>query len=656
MERKRELRSLLIVLSVILLVCLSLLYLRNPYRYDLVDLVKVESEAGTWDLTEVDFSNTVVQLMGEVEYVDDAILDPDEFDSADGVEVGSPGYAYQAATSRMRVLLPEERTYLIADSSIDFAHRLFVDGEERYAAGTPAETADAFEPGYGRFSLEVYAQGGSIEIVQQAANFVHRESGGHDGMLIGLPAVVHAFSDVKPAVELVTVGLFLALFLVHLALWTFFRSYKSNLVFAALCLTWAVRASVTGSKALYSIFPLLPWELAFRAEYLTLPLGCILVLLLIQDQFPHVMHAAVRRAGIAVSAAFALSFVLADTLWMSNALTAYYGVFTAIIVYLIVRFAQKVPSMVRARTLTTGQAVALFALAVFMYAAVHDALYYLGIYLFGVKSSLAEGAMLLFALFQMVANFYGTMREVADARERERRAEDERAALAEMNRLKSEFYADVSHEMKTPLTVIAANAQFAAQMLEAGEADGETVGDLHAISSEARRLTELVAGMVDVSRMQQGAARCASVDAGELVRDTAQMYRSLLARRRNELVVEVGEGVGEVEADADQLTQVLVNLLANANRHTLGGTVSVSAKRVEGGVRVSVSDTGEGIDGELLSRVFERSSSGEGRRSGLGLPICKAIVERHGGTMEIESAPGAGTQVRFTLPVPDETR
>lgn len=652
MGSRREKATLAAVLAIMLLVCFALVFLRNDYRFQIVHLEEVESTTGTWDLSGVDFSNTVVKIVGDVEYVEGAVLTPEEFAAREGEALtGNPGYAYQALTSRIRLVMPEERTYALCDSSIDFAHRLFIDGEERFAAGVPAETADAFEPGYRTFSLDAFAEGGRIEVVQQAANFVHRESGGHDGILVGLPPVVHAFIDAKGNVELVTLGLFLALFLVNLALWAFFRSYKSNLIFALLCLVWAVRTGITGAKMLYEVFPMLPWEAAFRVEYLTLPFGCILVVLLVVDQFPGVMRPWVRRAALGASAAFALAFLVADTLWMSHALTAYYAVFTTIIVYLIVRFVSTIPAQVRARTLTAGQVVALAALAVFMYAAVHDALYYLGIYLFGVKRALAEPAMLVFALFQMAANFHGTMREVAEAQLRERRAESERAALAQVNELKNGFYADVSHEMKTPLTVIAANAQFVADALAEGRSDDETVDDLRAVSVEARRLTQLVTDMVDVSRMQAGAARRATVAVDDLVRDTARLYRSLLARRGNELAVEVEEGLLDVPGDADQLVQVLVNLLANANRHTARGTVRVRAERAEdGGVRVSVSDDGEGMDAEALSSAFERYARGDETGSGLGLPICKAIVERHGGEMGIESEPGSGTRAWFTLP------
>ena len=92
----------------------------------------------------------------------------------------------------------------------------------------------------------------------------------------------------------------------------------------------------------------------------------------------------------------------------------------------------------------------------------------------------------------MTAMFFGTMQEVRQAREREESMAAEKEMLEEMNRLKNQFYTDVSHEMKTPLTVISVNAQFAAQNIRAGMVDEETVMDLTAISAEARRLAGMV--------------------------------------------------------------------------------------------------------------------------------------------------------------------
>jgi two-component system sensor histidine kinase BaeS len=112
--------------------------------------------------------------------------------------------------------------------------------------------------------------------------------------------------------------------------------------------------------------------------------------------------------------------------------------------------------------------------------------------------------------------------------------------------------------------------------------------------------------------------------------------------------------------DAQQIGRVLSNLLGNALRHTpSGGVVQVHASRTDGGVRVQIKDTGEGIDAEDLPHIFERFYRSEKSRNrttggaGLGLAIAKGIVEAHGGEIDVESAPGEGTCFYFTLPVYD---
>ena len=659
MDEKRERRVLWIVLPLILLVCLSLWYARTFYRYDITTVVEVESQAGVWDLTNVDFTNAIVKLTGDTTYLPNVILTPDEFAAHQAqATLGEPGEeGSPCATSLMRVLLPDERTYMLNVSSIDFAHRLYLNGELRLQAGTLAATADQFQPGYLRTTIEVTPEvtpaGGQLDIVQQGANFVHREGGNHAGHFIGLPNVVRPFNDLKSDMELLIAGLFLALFLVFTTLYVVFRSYKSNLLFALLCLTWFVRTGVTGAKVFYTIIPALPWQLAFRAEYLTLPVACILLLLLVREQFPGVVQKAATVIIAAVSGGFAAFCLVADTVAMSWAVVGYTLFYNVVIVYLVVRFAMKLPGMLRAHTLQTEHLVALGGFVVFLLGAVHDGFYYLNIYLAGISFSLLEISMLIFAFTQMTANFYGTLRQVLVARENEQRLAAEKDVLAEMGRLKSRLYADVSHEMKTPLTVIAANAQFAAQNITAGAVDRETVVDLHAISAEAKRLGQMVTSLVQLNRTQDAAQGTSAIPLDALVRDTARMYQSIFAHKHNRLSVEVDPALPLVEGDADQLTQVLINLLANANKHTAHGQVTLQARCDARGVRVSVTDTGEGIAPELLPHVFERYQRGDEDGTGLGLPICKAIVEEHGGQMGVESEPGAGTRVWFTLPGKD---
>jgi signal transduction histidine kinase len=134
-----------------------------------------------------------------------------------------------------------------------------------------------------------------------------------------------------------------------------------------------------------------------------------------------------------------------------------------------------------------------------------------------------------------------------------------------------------------------------------------------------------------------------------LLTNSAEAYRAILEKRGNKLNLAISGGMERVYGNADQLIQVMVNLLSNANRHTKDGVISVEAEDGDS-IKVTVTDSGSGIAPELLPHVFERGVSGRGG-TGIGLPICKKIIESHGGTSVVESDPDKGTAVRFTLPV-----
>ena len=647
----REHLMLLIVLPLIVLLCLSLWYMRNDYR--VADMTRVESGNGVYDLTDMDFDAGFAYLKGDVSYLP-GILTPEEFVAREGeAQKGNP-WDMPSATSRIRIETPDDNPYILTAGSIDFAHRVYVNGSLRFEAGVPAETAERFKPGYAWMTLEVMPENGVIEIIQQGANFVHREGGGHTNLFFGRSEFIQPFLALSFGPEYIITGLFAALFLVHLVLFIVRRSYKPNLIFSLLCLTWMTRTGLTGTKVFYAMFPGLSWQAAFRTEYLSLPIAAILIVLLIREVFPGIAQKWFVGTMCAGSGLFCILCLAMDTVILSWALLLFEAFFTLSIVYLCVRFAMKVPNLVRTRQFKIEQAVSLLGLGIFMIATVNDALYHASIFYalgFTHAFALTGLAMLIFSFFQMTAMFYGTMRETMLAHQREQRAEAEKEMLEEMNRLKNIFYTDLSHEMKTPLTVIAVNAQFVAQNIAGGTVDEETVTDLDAISAEAKRLAQMVTSLVGLGRMQGAEGESTSLALDSLMAETARIYQTLFARKNNTLTAFSEPGLPAVEGSADRLIQVFINLLSNANRHTCSGSVSMRAETVEDKVKISVADDGSGIEAALLPHVFERYCRGEDGGSGLGLPICKTIVEEHGGEIGIESEKGKGTTVWFTLPV-----
>jgi signal transduction histidine kinase len=227
--------------------------------------------------------------------------------------------------------------------------------------------------------------------------------------------------------------------------------------------------------------------------------------------------------------------------------------------------------------------------------------------------------------------------------------------LARTEQLRRTMVADVAHELRTPLT----NLRGYLEAIQDGVAppDAEVIASLH---EEAIHLSRLVDDLQDL----------ALADAGQLplerrpiaVADVVGPVTRLVAPRAAAAGVAVEAdlqpGLPAVEADPLRARQIVHNLLGNAVRHTpAGGAVRVRARRAADGVEVTVADTGEGIPPEHLPHVFERFYRADRSRSratggaGIGLAVVKQLVEAHGGRVGVESTPGRGTTLRFTLPV-----
>ncbi len=232
--------------------------------------------------------------------------------------------------------------------------------------------------------------------------------------------------------------------------------------------------------------------------------------------------------------------------------------------------------------------------------------------------------------------------------------------LTEIRRLEAvrrDFVANVSHELKTPLTSISGYAE----TLLADRPDAETTRRfLTTIVENARRMQRLVDDLLDLARIEAGGWQPEPEPVA--VADTAhEMWSELGERTAAQSVrfsVDVGLGAETVRADIDALRQVLTNLLDNSLRHTsTGGHIICRSRLEDGGVAISVADNGSGIAHEHLDRIFERFYRADHSRSrqeggtGLGLAIVKHLVEAHGGRVYADSERGGGTTVTCWFPV-----
>ncbi len=230
-----------------------------------------------------------------------------------------------------------------------------------------------------------------------------------------------------------------------------------------------------------------------------------------------------------------------------------------------------------------------------------------------------------------------------------------------LDRLKSEFVAVVSHEIRTPLTSVKGAVELLSddRYFQNNEQQTKLLTIAHA---NAERLLVLINDILDFSKLE-AASLPMSMERQRLepvVQQAAHRMSTQLEERRIEIDTALAAELPDLMIDSGRIAQVLTNLLSNAVKFSpVGGRIEISARPCEEGVRVGVRDMGEGIAEEDLPRLFQKftqidsSATRKAGGTGLGLVICKGIVEQHGGRIWVESMLDVGSTFYFTLPVAD---
>ncbi len=212
---------------------------------------------------------------------------------------------------------------------------------------------------------------------------------------------------------------------------------------------------------------------------------------------------------------------------------------------------------------------------------------------------------------------------------------------------------DASHELRTPLTIARGNLEVA--LLEHHDAPPELQAAIELAISEIDRMSRLVDGMLRLARSEGDRSAHDLIAIRELAADSLDRSRPL--GERDWTLDDSQAGNCTVRGDRDALEQVLLNLLTNAVRHTHDGDlIAVRTRCSDGAAELTVEDAGEGIPEEALSTIFDRFTRADAVRSrgsggaGLGLAICREIVEAHGGSITVHSRPGLGARFVVRLP------
>jgi len=230
----------------------------------------------------------------------------------------------------------------------------------------------------------------------------------------------------------------------------------------------------------------------------------------------------------------------------------------------------------------------------------------------------------------------------------------------EAEELKTNFISVISHELKTPIALIKGYASTLRR--EDVDWDSDTIKEsLQVIEEEADHLTAMVEDLLDATKLQSGgvALRKSEVDLVALVNDLAKKFA--LQSEKHQIVAEMSDDFPVIIGDESRLTQLLTNLLTNAIKYTEGGTIRIEGKKIDNNIQICVTDQGKGFDPVDTPHVFERFYRSEGvsrttKGTGLGLYLCQAIVNAHGGRIWVDETYHQGARICFILPIKTQSQ
>lgn len=648
----------LVLLAALLTAVALMLLVRIPGLVgNTPESITVAEQNGVYDLTGIaELDETIIRLAPSTTYYPNFYLTPENADIASPESVDHYRELRADYLSQHFLLkLPDNRSIYTLSFTLSGRHamRVYVNGELAGQSGRPGTTKHDTEIWENNLTCYAAPKDGKMEIILHSAQFYHAKRGASlaELSLAGPQTSLDAFA-LDRIKGILVMGALLSAAAMLLGIYLLLSRTKATLYFALACVTMALRECLQSQAWTY-----LPVDgnLSFMLEYLSMVLVTIFLSLYLGQYVAGRFMRILQYTAIIGSGVYGLCILFGDSVFYTSVLK-YYQVL--LVFWIVSGVALLFWNMCRP---SKEQTAALYGLAVFFLAAVCDILMYSDFFGDRPNMPIMESAMLVFVLAQTVSLFLMNNRVLDEAREAEQKLTSEKEALERLNRMKTEFLGNVSHELKTPLTVISGYAQTTRQMAEApGCMDGGEVSRrMKLISSEAERLSLMVGQVLDVTRMEEGRMDMERTPCyvDEIIHGAIETHYPMLNKNANGLEIRIEAGLPAVSADPARISQVVVNLISNAVRFTTNGLITVSARREASHIKVCVADTGVGISRSRLPHVFERysrkekSGGGQDTGTGLGLYICRHIVEQHGGRIWLESEEGRGTSAFFTIPV-----
>jgi two-component system, sensor histidine kinase ChiS len=540
---------------------------------------------------------------------------------------------FGSGTYRLRILLPEgENLYGMRIENIRSAHKLFVNGELVSQRGVPGLSKAATAPANTPYVARIMAkQQGELELVIHAANYHYGAIGGiFRSIEFGQLADIYYKNEQTKASDSSNIRLFVGLGVMLLILFAFRRQSVELGFFGLLFLLFTVYWLSHGSKILFVTFPDMPYVWQTRTQTLT-PIACAYIyVLFIRTLFPAYCSKLVIRAGTLAAIGLALIVLVAEE-------SVFTQMETLIVGYGLTMTAYMLTVMVRGTLAKADEPLYTLAGALCMIQyALFEGLSFLNLHHTDLPP--IEIAIFVICMAMLITKrFFLTLRKVE--------ALSNELLLAD--RLKNDFLAHTSDELRVPIHGMTNLAQV---MLEELKADERHMERLSLIVASGRRMTYLLDEINELSRLNEGAVELSrrAVDPRMTAEAVIDLLKKAPERQGIELCSHIPPGTPLLWADPNRLLQILLNLVYEALQEPGIERVAIGANQ----------DHDAGSLWLIVTRTRREDARGAGSDSresampeeGLETSVSRKLVELHGGRLEIDAAPG-GMAVRFTLPM-----
>ncbi len=600
---------------------------------------------GVSDASAVNFDEEVGRISREMEFYPDRLYTPADFlsgdvDQAQNRDDIENANAIPYGTYRTVVKLAPNSYYSVCGYGMDYGTKVFVNSQEVANIGVVSSDPNIAVPCVNYLNFPVYTdENGMVELVMQFSNYAHKEGGSIPFLYISTSENINRYIiDTGLPTYIMSGGLIL------LAAYYFLdgilRKKRVGLQLAFCCLLFALR------DQWFYIVSLIPydynWYIHYRVVVAVIALTPMAILTLIESIFPKITHRYITPIFAAITLiGTAIMFIVPTTEVVAvSTMVQYFA-----IPYLFYMLVCIVRHYIKRRYFGLTDIYVLIGIAILITANLLDTAFN------DFTPSVTRGGitpigMLLFVIiFMSVLATRANEDEIALEKSR-----TEKEMLHQINNMKTEFLHKMAHEIKTPLTVMSGYAQLTDNQITYDEVTPDTTANLKVISSEAKRLADLVSNLMEMPTTPLTRAVLSKISVSEYLRYITIVCRGLLEKNGNALVIK-GHPELSIWGNMEMLVQMMINLAVNSNKHMQNGEFSVEVleEKDSDTVTVLVADMGCGIPKENRDRIFDKGFTTNGTK-GLGLAICKEIAHLHKGDITLEDNKGCGAVFKITLP------